>query len=93
MYSGFEATVIKQLARRFPNLSDDLTALVDRIVDLEKIISRSFYHPEFHGRTSIKTTLPVLVKDLSYDDLRIKDGDTAMAIFADMAKSNLVVMA
>jgi hypothetical protein len=90
VYSGFEATIIKGLARRFSSVAEDLLSLVGKVVDLEKIISRNFYHPEFRGRTSIKRTLPVLVKDLSYDDLRIKDGDTAMAIFADMARGNLL---
>ena len=85
VYSGFEAKIIKSLARIVPDLSNDLLALLDRIVDLEKIISNNYSHPEFHGRTSIKITLPVLVENVSYDDLTIQDGDTAMAVFAKMA--------
>ena len=85
VYSGFEAKIIKSLARIVPDLSNNLLALLDRIVDLEKIISNNYSHPEFHGRTSIKITLPVLVENVSYDDLTIQDGDTAMAVFAKMA--------
>lgn len=88
-YSGFEATIIKGLSRHCPSKADDLLSLLSRIVDLEKIIRENYYHQEFHGRTSIKTTLPILASDLSYDDLYIKDGDTAMAAFADMAIGEL----
>ncbi|MBA7699022.1 hypothetical protein ES703_107706 [subsurface metagenome] len=66
----------------YPDLSRGLNSLIDRITDLEAIIRRSFYHPDFNGRTSIKTTLPVLVPDMSYDELEIADGDSAAATFA-----------
>ncbi len=87
-YSGFEGRVISALGQTFPDLSDALTALIARIVDLEAILRRDYYHPAFHGRSSIKVTLPVLVpKDqLSYDDLDgIAEGDSAAAAFAMLA--------
>ena len=55
------------------------------MVDLEAIIKRNFYHPGFHGSTSIKRTLPVLVPEMSYEGLEIADGDSAMAAFAFIA--------
>ena len=55
------------------------------MVDLESTIRKNYYHPEFHGSTSIKKTLPVLVPDMSYDDLEIADGDSAMVSFAYLA--------
>ena len=89
VYSKFEETIITGLARRFLPMKDELLALLTRIVDLEKIIKKNYCHPEFHGRTSIKVTLPVLVDRLSYDDLRIQDGDMAMTMFACMALGTL----
>jgi hypothetical protein len=83
-YSSFEKTTISKLSRTFPDLSDDLLALIDRIVDLEQCI-KCVNHPEFCGRTSIKIVLPVLVPDLSYEGLEIADGDTALVTFAMMA--------
>ena len=62
--------------------------MIDRIVDLEAIIRKHFYHPDFHGSTSIKKTLPVLVPDMSYDGLEIANGDTAMSAFALMAQGH-----
>lgn len=85
-YSGFEARVINGLAEHFPDLAEALAALVGRIVDLEAILRRDYYHPDFHGRSSIKVTLPVLVPEMSYDDLDgIAEGDSAAAAFAMLA--------
>jgi hypothetical protein len=57
-YSSFEKTTINNLARRFPDISGELNSLINRIVDLEAIIRKNIYHPDFHGSTSIKWTLP-----------------------------------
>jgi len=84
-YSSFEKTTITKLVKCFPDLSGDLISLVNRLKDLLSIIGKNFYHPEFHGSNSIKTTLPVIVPDMSYDELDIKDGDSAMATFAYLA--------
>ena len=35
-------------------------------------------HPNFKGSTSIKKVLPVLVPELSYKELEIKEGGSAM---------------
>jgi len=87
-YGSFEKTVIagaNGLSQLYPDLSDDLEDVGDRVVDLEGIIRNHFYHPEFHGSTSIKVTLPVLVPEMSYDNLEIAEGDSASAAFAYLA--------
>ena len=45
-----------------------------------------YYTPEMQGSYSIKNVLPALVPELSYNDLNIKEGGTASAIFAAMLK-------
>ena len=84
-YSNFEKTTINGLARLLPGLAEELSALTERIWDLEAVIRASYYHPAFHGRTSVKATLPALLPEMSYADLNIKDGDSASATFAYMA--------
>jgi len=84
-YSSFENAVINGLAQPFPDLSDALGALRERIVDLEAIIRRNYYHPDFHGSTSIKATLPALVPGMSYKGMKIGEGDSASAAFAYLA--------
>lgn len=85
VYSNFEKRIITGLSKLCPDLSEELDLLVDRLIDLEAIIRKNFYHPDFKGSTSIKRTLPVLVPDMSYNGLEISDGDSAMAVFAYLA--------
>lgn len=86
VYSSFEKRIINNLAGVYPDLSKELNLLIDRLVDLHAIIRKNFYHPDFHGSISIKTVLPVLVPDITYDDLNIAGGDSAMATFAYLAR-------
>ncbi len=85
VYSNFEKTTIGKLKQLYPELADKLDSLVERIVDLEAFIRSNFYHPDFHGSTSIKVTLPVMVPEMSYSDLEIAEGGSAMAAFAYLA--------
>ena len=85
-YSSYEKTTLNNLAKRFPDISGKLNSLINRIIDLEAIIRKNFYHPNFHGSTSIKRTLPALVPEMSYEGLEIRNGDEAMAAFACLAQ-------
>jgi hypothetical protein len=81
-YTNFEEQRIKGLISLLPDLADSLQALSSRLVDLCALISKHFYHPDFHGSYSIKGVLPVLVPEMSYDGMNIADGGDAMAVFA-----------
>jgi len=85
IYTPFERRIVRELAELFPDLADRLNLLLYRMVDLEAIIRKNFYHPDFHGSTSIKKTLPALVPELTYEGMAIGEGDSAMAHFAFMA--------
>ncbi len=85
IYSSFEKAVINSLGRLYPDLLGKLNSLVGRMIDFGAIIGKNYYHPDFHGSTSLKVTLPVLVPEMSYDNLEIADGDSAMAAFAYLA--------
>ena len=86
IYTGFEQRIIKGLIDIFSDLEGELNGLLDRIVDLHQIIRNNYYDPEFHGSTSIKTVLPVMAPDLSYEGMNIADGGDAMAVFTYMVK-------
>lgn len=84
-YSDFERHIISDLIKLVPELADKIHAVEDRIVDLELILRNNYYDKNFHGRTSIKKVLPIIVKDMNYDNLDIAEGGSASAHFAYMA--------
>jgi hypothetical protein len=86
VYSPFEATVLRDLAAVFPDLSGSLLAVIDRMADLLPIIRRHVTHPEFLGSNSIKVVAPALVPGFTYDDLDgVADGKTASVAFYRLA--------
>ena len=89
VYSSFEATTLRKLAEQYSDLSEPLLAIVDRLWDLYSVINAHYYHPNFHGSLSIKSVLPVMVPELTYDDLEIADGGTAAALFAEIEAANI----
>jgi CRISPR/Cas system-associated exonuclease Cas4 (RecB family) len=85
-YSAFEKTIMRGLAERFPDRADALNRCIDRLFDLERVVREGYCHADFHGRTSIKVVLPVLVPGMNYAALDIQEGDAAMTAFARMAR-------
>jgi len=77
IYTTYEKTIIERLAEYLPQYRDDLLRIPNRFKDLCAIIRHYFYHPEFHGSFSLKFVLPVLVPEMRYDTLSIKDGSHA----------------
>lgn len=85
VYGSFENTIITDLKEIFPELRAELDSLLNRLVNLQAIIKNNFYHPDFHGSLSIKQVLPVLVPNMTYENLEIADGLSAIAVFAYLA--------
>jgi hypothetical protein len=82
--AAFEATRITELADRFPRLKRSLLTLNDRIVDLLPVVRRYFYDPAQHGSWSIKSVLPTIATDVSYDKLEgVQDGGMAMTAYLE----------
>jgi hypothetical protein len=82
--AGFEVARIKELADSFPLLSEPLTAIFERIVDLLPIARRYYYHPSQQGSWSIKSLLPAIASDIGYDKLDgVKDGSMAATAYIE----------
>jgi hypothetical protein len=84
VYSSYEQTILRRLARDLPHLAPPLLALLDRIVDLLGIVREHCYLPGFHGSYSIKRVLPALVPGFSYAGLEVGDGTAAALAFERM---------
>ena len=69
----------------FPQYILELSGIVDRLKDLMTPFQQKWYYtPEMRGSYSIKSVLPALVPELSYNDLDIKEGGTASNTFLSM---------
>jgi predicted RecB family nuclease len=84
VYSGYEETLIRQLAETFPEFKSAFKAILKRLWDLLPVIQRHYYHPAFNGSYSIKSVLPAMVPSLGYGDLVIQEGGQASAEYYRM---------
>ena len=82
---GFERGKLNDLIEVFPEYSNELRGIVNRLKDLMIPFQQKWYYtPEMKGSYSIKYVLPALVPELSYNDLEIKEGGTASNTFLSM---------
>ena len=82
---GFEKGKLKDLIEVFPEYSNELRGIVNRLKDLMIPFQQKWYYiPEMRGSYSIKYVLPALVPELSYNDLEIKEGGMASNTFLSM---------
>ncbi len=84
-YTAYETRVLRSLAERVPAQAERISRVLERCRDLAKPVRDGCFHPEFHGRYSIKYVLPVLAPDLpTYESLAVPDGETAMLAFTEL---------
>ena len=82
---SFERGKLNDLIEVFPEYSNELRGIVNRLKDLMIPFQQKwYYNPEMRGSYSIKSVLPALVPELSYNDLEIKEGGTASNTFLSM---------
>jgi hypothetical protein len=85
---SFEISRLKELADAIPEKRSEISHLIDNIRDLMiPFRDKSVYHWQFNGSYSIKSVLPALVPELSYDILEISDGGTAASEWVRMIHS------
>lgn len=79
-YASFESSLTEELAVRHPEHAEFLRGINARMYDLIQPFKKKMYvNPACRGSNSIKSVLPVLAPELSYDKLRIHKGDEASA--------------
>lgn len=82
---AFERTRLQELANDFPEFSDSISNILNRLKDLMIPFREGwFYTPEMKGSYSIKVVLPALLPKFSYSNLEIKDGSTASSTYSSM---------
>ncbi len=78
---GFEEGILRDLAKTFPEHSEWIEQVCNRLVDL-LVPFRNFdyYHPAQNGSASLKNVLPAIT-GRGYEDLDISDGQVASVTF------------
>jgi hypothetical protein len=85
-YKPFETSRNREMAKMYPEYSDFLLHVNERVYDLMDVFSKQYHvHPMFLGKTSIKYVLPVLVPELSYKSMAIQNGGIACLRWFQMA--------
>ena len=79
---SFEVGRLNDLVKFFPEDADFLLNLVDRIVDLLPVFQGGhFYFPAMKNSASIKSVLPAIAPEFTYENLEIQDGGSASSLF------------
>src|ERR1035437_4414151 len=91
-YAPFERGVNEEIGERIGSYADQMQRINGQVQDLRDVFAKQHYvHPDFRGSTSIKAVMPVLVPELSYDDLEIKEGATASQQWWEMTAEDIPV--
>jgi hypothetical protein len=78
MWTGYEATVIRNLGDLFPDLDAALGRIADRLYDMHPVVKQNYYHPKMLGSWSIKAVMPTISPDMDYAKLEgIREGTAA----------------
>ena len=76
-HQQFESQRLADLASWLPEFSERIKKIQRRLWDLLPIIRNHVYHPAFRGSYSLKSVLPSLVPDMTYDGMEVADGQAA----------------
>lgn len=73
----FEETRLSDLAGWRPEFAEPINGIQTRLWDLLPVVRSHVYHPAFAGSYSLKSVLPALVSDMTYDGMDVADGADA----------------
>lgn len=85
---SFEIAILEQLAGWYPEYVSAVQRIVGAIIDLmEPFKNRCVYSWQMNGSYSLKSVLPALLPEMSYENLAIRDGGMAMNAYQAMNRS------
>lgn len=88
-YMSFEKSCNTTLGKLAPEYAEFYADLNARMVDLIVPFSSDWYvDKDFHGSSSIKDVLPVMVPELSYKSLGIQEGGSAQRLWMEAVLDN-----
>jgi hypothetical protein len=73
----FESERLSELAAWLPEFSGRIRKIQRRLWDLLPVIRNNVYHPKFAGSFSLKSVLPALFPEMSYEGMAVANGREA----------------
>ena len=89
VYSSFESQRLSELASSFSEFVDCINAIQARLFDLLPVIREHTYHPAYAGSYSIKSVLPALVPQMTYDGMDVANGRDAGLAWESLVSGGL----
>jgi len=74
---SFELARLNELASWVPEFAEPIKQIQSRVFDLLPVIRNHVYHPAFAGSYSLKSVLPALVPEMSYEGMDVANGQDA----------------
>jgi predicted RecB family nuclease len=89
VYSSFESQRLSDLAAWLPEDAERIKAIQARLFDLLPVVREHVYHPAFAGSYSIKSVLPALVPQMSYEGMEVANGQDAGLAWESLVRGGM----
>jgi len=89
VYSSFEHQRLSDLAAWLPEYAERINAIQARLFDMLPVVRDHTYHPAYAGSYSIKSVLPALVPDMTYEGMEVANGQQAGLVWESLIGGGL----
>lgn len=84
---NLEVGILSQLQKKFPDYSESIQSLTNKLYDLADIVNHLYYyHPGLKGNFSLKGIASVVYPESTYNNLEISSGIIAMNVYESLLK-------
>lgn len=84
----FESARLSDLAAWLPEFDERINNIQARLFDLLPIVRNRVYHPAFAGSYSLKSVLPALLPEMTYENMEVADGQDAGLAWEMLVRSS-----
>jgi Domain of unknown function(DUF2779) len=88
-YQPFEEQRLSELAAWLPEFSGRIKKIQRRLWDLLPVVRNHVYHPAFAGSFSLKSVLPALIPEMTYEGMLVANGQDAGTAWESLVRGSL----
>jgi predicted RecB family nuclease len=87
--TAFESGRLSELTAWLPEFAKPIKNIQARLWDLLPLVRNHVYHPAFAGSYSLKSVLPALVPEMSYEGMEVANGQNAGLAWETLVRGGL----